>query len=401
MRILGSTSIPALLFTFFATGALSQEKVLDPLEGLPACPAIHEGNLLAIEPALVDVSFLRPLGSEMEEDQFIEAVRVATNLASFFENDREFLRNGGQASYNGVSRLDDLSIGQMQWHWGGGNGTLVREFMKELDRGRIELARTQELRDNLFAIHDYAYGLSSTDEATRAVQYLSKFAYQTESDLAQWLDEPQIRSHQDLLVQERMRSVLALTNTWMRDNEVDRDYFEHIFVFFANLNIHMGLENNLRTLRGVWVPQVKHFQAGLNNDRPAIANFITGWMLSCLSNTSLMEKHPDFDALLASDEVMAGGFDAFGEGDLSRGPNYHAGNAYRWREDNFIESLDQVHFDLFVYSFLAATRSKTTNEGRREPGWIQLDVLNRAGFVALRSGMTRGRAYGWDALFEQ
>lgn len=380
-----------------STDSLASGKKLVPQAGIPSCPAVYNGQRLEISPPLITVSFANTTESELVSEKFRRNSRLAANVLSYFEDARAYKdQGGGRATYSGISKLDGLSIGQFQWNWKEGRGTLIREFMAEMDAELIQESTSAILRAQLLVLKNYASGQGEKDAVQVIVDQLAISADLADSDLKKWLTSNKVKAHQDALVKERMGRVLQLTKTWLEQRQLDDSYFTHVFIFFANLNVHAGIEPNTKGLRDVWIPQLDKFKFDLGGDRVAIAQFISDWMLSCKPLTKLAKKHPEYQPVVKP--AMAGGTDAFGEGP-NRGPAFHWGNAYRWGDTTIMSKIDDVHFDLFVYGYLFATRSTTTNEGSRDPGWVQLDALNRAGYLALRNGLARGTKNNKGIIF--
>lgn len=382
----------------WATSGFAADVEFDPQKGIPSCPALHQGKKLIMSPPLDTVQFSAVADSELNSEKFKRHTRLAANVLSYFEDAEAYVaQGGGRATYSGISKLDGLSIGQFQWNWKGGVGTLTKEFMVEIDRELVETASPGTLRKQLIVLKDYASGLAKKSDAQSVVNQLAKSADRLNSDLERWLVSEKVKAHQDKLVKDRMDKVWKLTKTWIKARQLDDSYFTHVFIYFANLNVHAGITPTKKGLRNVWIPQLEKFKSDLGNNRETISKFISDWMLSCKPQTKLLKGHPDHKDRV-SKPTMAGGVDAFGQGP-NRGPDFHWGNAYRWADQGIISKVDEAHFDLFIHGYLFASRSQTNDEGKEKAGWVQLDVLNRAGYIALRNGLARGTKNNKGIIF--
>lgn len=357
-----------LICAFHATTLIAANA--EPGLGITGCPALLNGDRIKLEPKLVGVDFVDSYS--MSDSVFARSAVKAQNIASFYENTPEYMKHGA-ATYNGVSKLDGVSIGQMQWNWDKGKGSLSPEFARQIPVSLINAA-PQKLRAELTTIRRYAYGQTSISEANKVIAKWRDYAEKDNSPLHSWLDGKGVRSFQDSLVAKRMEKARKVAETWVRDRKYSADAFEKTLITFANFNIHAGLGPNLTNLRDVWGPQVDLFKASLKNDRNQILKYITNWMRSCKN------AHAD----------IRGKADALGWS------NGRKGNADIWSASSFVSSLKDYQVDLLSYAFLFATRSKKDNSGKRKPGWVQLDVLNRGGAIILDKGTVRGIAFDWD-----
>lgn len=357
-------------YLILTQAALSETNENLPGFGIKGCPALVGGAPYELSPQLGRVDFVKTFATADED--FARAAMKARNVASFYEDTPAYMSSGA-ASYDGVSKLDDISIGQMQWNWDGGIGTLPHEFMRGLSDSLIDLA-PQNLRADLEAIKSYSLGQASTSDATNVINKWIGYADQENSPLHIWLNEPKVRLYQDRLVSDRMNDARTVAETWIRDRNYGAEAFQKTLILFANFNIHAGLQPSQENLRDVWSAQVDAFKLSFGNDRQRIFEFITDWMRSCRNS------HAD----------VRGKKDALGWG------NGRTGNADIWSDHDFVDSLNEYQVDLFAYAFLFSTRSKKDDSGRRIAGWVQLDVLNRGGAVVLDKGIVRGIGFDWD-----
>jgi len=339
---------------------------LDPRQGLPACPALNNGARLQLSPPLAQIDFVEDV--DYTDPIFISAAVTAQNIASYFENAQHYVP--GQASYDGIGALDDISIGQMQWNWKGGNGTLTSEFFISIPDELLDDTPDAQLSADLSILAQYAKQLSGRQEAEQVISRWQAYVDDRESPLAVWLRSDGVRQHQDALVERRLGAALRLARTWMRDRNYDDTEFERVLTTFANFNIHTGLRPLQNGLRDVWAPQVEGFMAALDNDRTKIFDYVIDWMRSC-ENANVTKKN-----------------DAFG--DPSRNL---IGNIDKWRDPDLIAALSDEQVDLFAYAFVYATRSDT-QFGSFPKGYSQLDVLQRAGVIVLDQGTALGA--DWD-----
>lgn len=341
-------------------------QALDPRQGLPACPALDNGARLQLSPPLAEVDFVEDV--DYTDPIFISAAVTAQNIASYFENAQHYVP--GQASYDGIGALDDISIGQMQWNWKGGNGTLSSEFFKDIPNELLDDTTDAQLSADLATLARFANEQSGRQAAEQVIGHWQAYVDDRDSPLAEWLRSDGVRQHQDALVERRLGAALRLARTWMRDRNYGEAQLERVLTTFANFNIHTGLRPLQDGLRDVWAPQVASFMAALDNDRTQIFDFVIDWMRSC-ENVNVTKKK-----------------DAFG--DPSRNLE---GNVDKWRDPALIAALSDEQVELFAYAFVYATRSDT-QFGAFPKGYSQLDVLQRAGVIVLDVGTALGA--DWD-----
>lgn len=354
----------------------TQAGSLDPVAGLPSCPALDKGERLDLTPQLDDdINFVSSV--DYKNPAFLEASRRARNIASYFEYSAAYVQGG---SYDGVGPLDGISIGQMQWNWKGSKGTLVGEFFEPIPDDLVNEATSHQLRNQLNTMIEYARSRTSSnrDKAQKVVEawgeYINVNNPKNDSVLAMWLRSPKVRSYQDKLVEDRLGAALIVARTWMRDAGYGEDQFERVVTTFANFNIHAGLRPSLEGLRGVWIPQVQHFKAALGNDRERIFRFVVDWMKSCENVDDMTKK-----------------------GDALGVPHWGVdGNISQWSSKEFIQSLSDEQVDLFSYAFVYATRSNTEDKKKDyQRGYSQLDVFQRGAVILLGKGRAQGQQ--WDS----
>ncbi len=338
----------------------------DPRDGIPSCPALDDGDRLTLHPSLGTVDFITDVN--YGDPAFIAGAVTAQNVASYFENAQHY--KPGQASYDGIGPLDDISIGQMQWNWKGGAGTLTKEFFKDIPEALLDDTNDAQLKQDLAALALYAKDQSNRQAAEDVVTRWQAFVDDADSPLAQWLRSEGVKAHQDALVEKRLGAALQLAKTWMHDRGYSDEHFERTLVTFANFNIHTGLRPMQNGLRDLWAPQLEFFASALDNDRNKIFAYVTDWMRAC-ENANVTKKQDAF------------GVEAWGV----------KGNIEKWSNSAFIAGLTDEQVDLFAYSFLYATRSDT-QFGSFPKGYSQLDVLQRAGVIVLDVGTALGA--DWD-----
>lgn len=354
----------------FSSLAFADVRVLDPTKGIPSCPALYSGKRLILKPPFSGAKFVDASEVNHEDPAFLAASRIARNVVSYFEDDRRYIRNGGPP-YDSVSGVDDLSIGQLQWNWKGGRGTLVAEFFRKLPPSLVDTPNP-ELKHHLFSLRRYAMNSNPQNlpDAKAAVEHWRTEIATTASPLRAWLRSSAVARYQDSLIAERHHKAHILAKTWMRDRQYPDQVFEKVVILFINFNVNAGLYPSRGGLRGVWVDQVDSFVSDFNGDRKRIFQYILDWMKSC-------------DTL-----EMNGRADAFDDN----------GNVAQWGNAQLIDSLSEEQVDLFVYAFLYATRSNTDykrGDVTRVKGYSQLDVLNRAGVIVLGAGKARGSKFDW------
>lgn len=344
---------------------------LSPPDALPSCPAITSNDMrLNVHPPLGNVNFVTNV--DVRSSEFSRLAISAENLVSFFENDVAYLEHG-KATHNGVGPMDGVSIGQLQWNWKKGRGTLTTEFFKKIPKSLISHPN-EEFEKQLRSLYDYSIEKSTSNRraAEKTVDSWRKLSGDPETLLAKWLSSDGVKQYQDQLSQDRMRKAAILAKSWMNERDYSEDYVQRALVLFYNFNVHAGMEPRVSGLRGIWTPQVDFFRDSFSGDRQKMFDYIVAWMKSCKKITG-----------------MTGKYDAF---------RPH-GNALVWNKASFVASLDEEQVDMFALAFLYATRSITAPDNGPHigfHGYSQLDVLNRAGVIALDKGLVRGRIFKWS-----
>lgn len=344
---------------------------LSPPDTLPSCPAITSSDTrLNVNPPLGNVNFVTEV--DVRSSEFARLAISAENLVSFFENDVAYLEYG-KATHSGVGPMDGVSIGQLQWNWKKGRGTLTTEFFKGIPESLIAHPN-RAFEKQLRSLYDYSIKKSASNRsaAEKTVNLWRKLSGDSESILAKWLSTEGVKQYQDKLSQDRMRKAAILAKSWMNERGYSEDFVQRALVLFYNFNVHAGMEPHVSGLRDIWAPQVDFFRDSFSGDRQKMFDYIISWMKSCKKITG-----------------MTGKYDAFRP----------YGNALVWNNASFVASLDEEQVDMFALAFLYATRSITAPENGPHKGfhgYSQLDVLNRAGVIALDKGLVRGRIFKWS-----
>lgn len=365
-------SIPIVAAVLGSFISASHAETLNPPNEIPSCPALNKNNeRLKIEPSIKPVDFDWNLN--FEDSSFIRAATLATEIVAFLETGKIKDR----ARYKAISTVDQLSVGQLQWHWSQGQGTLVTEFFADMPEELVVDIEDPTLRRHLTAIWIFSNSAGSFEAATDAIAYLASFsgADHLSSDFANWLASSKIVGRQNSLKAARLKKGLVLTKAWMRDRDYPADQFETTFVLLNNFNTHGGLEPRTSGLRDVWSEQLDAFKAAFDG-RQEMFEYILTWIESCREPAS------------------RGKYDGVWNGSNTFHPTQ--GNLVLWSDPAFISSLSETRVDLFAYAFLYATRSKSDGEGDYIPGFIQLGVLNRGGTLALGKGRLNGASFDID-----
>lgn len=342
------------------------------LKQFQSCPALSaNGNRFDLKPSYVTPKWKNVFARDRRKHE--ATAILARNLAAFYENPQS-AKLESLKGYGTIGNLDGVSLGQMQWNWNGGKGTLVREFFKGLKEAHL-VTDDLFLNQQLLIVHRFAKTQIGKKSASKVVRQWAKLHGKQNSSLSKWLISTPIQKHQDKLVNDRVNQALTLAKTWLRDmgySGSQSNNLKRVTTLMLNFNIHTGLSPD--NTRELWVPQLLDFQSEFSS-RAEAYKFVLEWMKKCEPKVKVKssKKTPE----------MTGGEDAFA--------NQHGypGNHKLWITRCGLQEISRLQFDMFTYSFLVATRSQTNEFGIRIKGFSQLDVFNRGALIALGKGIAR------------